>query len=136
MTIEFKYIKDIKEENIKSLYDDAGWIAYTKDMENLMEAINNSLEVITAWEDDKLVGLIRAVGDGKTILYVQDILVLESYKRKSIGSKLLNLLLEKYSNVRQKVLLTDESIETRKFYEANGFTSCDKGDVVAFAKFN
>lgn len=92
--------------------------------------------VVTAWDDDNLVGIIRVVGDGLTIIYIQDLIVLSSYKRKGIGSKLLEVVFERYENVRQKVLLTDDSNETRGFYEANGFISCDKGELVAFAKFN
>lgn len=90
--------------------------------------------VISAWDKDELIGLVRVVGDGLTIIYVQDILVLKSYKRKRIGSKLLQYVLDEYKDVRQKVLLTDEGEETRGFYEANGFFSCDKGQIVAFAR--
>ena len=134
--IIYKKNAQLSEYNIKTMYEDAGWTDYAKDLGKLMKAIEASLMVITAWHGENLVGLIRAVGDGVTILYIQDILVLKSYKRKGIGSSLLNRVLEHYKDVRQKVLLTDESEETRGFYEANGFTSCDKGSVVAFARFN
>lgn len=33
--------------------------------------------VLTAWSDDKLVGILRIVGDGYTIVYIQDLLVLK-----------------------------------------------------------
>ncbi len=50
-------------------------------MDNLMEAIENSLRVITAWDKDKLVALLRIVGgDGYSIIYIQDILILEDYQ--------------------------------------------------------
>ncbi|MEO1714347.1 MAG: GNAT family N-acetyltransferase [Bacteroidota bacterium] len=118
------------------LYTDANWTSYTKDPEKLEQAVLNSLDVITAWENDQLVGLIRAVGDGLTILYIQDILVLKSHKRRGIGCELLTRLLDAYPEVRQKVLLTDERPETRGFYQSMGFLSCDDGKLVAFAKFD
>lgn len=37
--------------------------------------------------------------------------------------------------VRQKVLLTDDTPETRGFYAAMGFTACDRGQLVGFLKF-
>ena len=123
-------------EQIQNLYTDANWTSYTEDMDNLMKAINNSLEVITAWDGDNMVGLVRSVGDGQTILYIQDILVMKDYKRQGIGSKLLNKMLDSFPQVRQKVLLTDDVEETRSFYKANGFISCDDGRLVAFAKFS
>lgn len=134
--IVFKTIKKFNKIDIQNLYEDAGWTSYTKDISKLLEGIENSLLVVSAWNDDKLVGLIRVVGDRNTIIYIQDILVLNSYKRKGIGSELLAIVLDKYKHVRQKVLLTDDSEDTRAFYESNGFTSCDKGEVVAFARFD
>lgn len=134
--ITYKYINKFSEDDIKNLYEDAGWTSYIADLPKLMDAIEGSLMVVSAWDNEKLIGLIRVIGDGLVIIYIQDILILNEYKRMSIGSKLLQLVLEKYKDVRQKILLTDDSKETRGFYEANGFISCDKGDTVAFAKFN
>ena len=134
--IIYKCINNFNEIDIKKLYENAGWTNYTNDLPKLINAIKASLTVISAWDNEKLIGLIRVIGDGITIIYIQDILVLDSYKRKGIGSRLLKCILEEYENVRQKILLTEESEETRCFYEANGFISCDKGDMVAFVRFN
>ena len=118
------------------LYNDVGWSAYTQDLEVLKQAILQSLDVITVWNDDKLLGLIRAIGDGLTIVYIQDILVLNAYQNKGIASELLQRILNKYKDVRQKVLLTEEASGVRYFYEKNGFESCDQGLLVALAKMN
>lgn len=136
MEIRYQSGLDLCEQSVRELYSDADWSIYIQDLSKLMRAIENSLHVFTAWDGQRLVGLIRMVGDGQTIMYIQDILVLKAYKRKGIGSALLKLALEANAHVRQKVLLTDESPETRKFYEANGFQSCDKGQTVAFARFD
>lgn len=132
--IEFSEEKMLSQADLLSLYNDANWLAYTGNPDLLQQAVSNSLYVLTAWENEQLVGLIRLVGDGLTIVYIQDILVMKSHKRRKIGSLLLQKALEKYGNVRQKVLLTDDNEETRGFYEALGFSSCDKGDLVAFVK--
>lgn len=136
MTIKFNTNKDIHIDKLEALYNDVGWSAYTNDLKVLKQAVLRSLDVITAWDDDKLVGLIRVVGDGQTILYIQDILVLNAYQNKGVATKLLQEMLSKYSNVRQKVLLTEEAPDVRHFYEKNGFDSCDKGSIVAFAKLD
>lgn len=90
--------------------------------------------VLSAWEEECLIGLIRIIGDGLTIIYVQDILVLNSHQNQGIATELIDRILEKFKNVRQKVLLTEEAPNVRHFYEKNGFDSCDKGKLVAFAK--
>lgn len=132
--LKFSEEKMLSQADLLSLYNDANWLAYTGNPDLLQQAVSNSLYVLTAWENEQLVGLIRLVGDGLTIVYIQDILVMKSHKRRKIGSLLLQKTLEKYGNVRQKVLLTDDNEETRGFYEALGFSSCDKGDLVAFVK--
>ncbi|MGC9384720.1 MAG: GNAT family N-acetyltransferase [Kosmotogaceae bacterium] len=134
----FMYKKNVIPDSgsVMHLYDDSGFRFYTKDLVRLMKALENSLFIITAWANDRLIGLVRAVGDGKTILYIQDILVLSSYRRKGIGTSLLNQLINEFPDVRQKVLLTDDKPENRDFYESLGFTSCDNGKLIAFVRFD
>lgn len=135
MNLIFRHDKDIPMEDLLNLYHDAGWSAYTRDPELLKKALVQSLEVITAWEDESLAGLVRCVGDGLTILYVQDILVLKEYQNQGVATRLLEKVLLKYRDVRQKVLLTEDAPDVRHFYEKNGFSSCDQGTLVAFARF-
>ena len=85
--IEITYKIDIEldKNEVNKLYLDAGWLSYTNNLSQLMEAIKNSLMVVSAWDDNKLVGLIRVIGDKYVILYIQDILILKDYKRNGIG---------------------------------------------------
>lgn len=134
MPITYQQETKIPKQDLLDLYNDAGWGAYTAQPEVLVKAVENSLYVLTARDGGKLVGLIRIVGDGQTITYIQDILVLKAYKRKGIGKTLMQRALEEFKHVRQKVLLTDDNPETRGFYQALGFQSCDKGELVAFVR--
>ena len=134
--IIYKHNSSFKEDDILNLYDSLGWIEYTKNMEKLIKALNNSLYILTAWDKNKLIGLIRVVGDGETIIYIQDILILRQYQRQGIGSKLLKTVFNKYKNVRQKVLLTDNTKKTRLFYETNGFKSANKLNLVSYVIIN
>lgn len=136
MTISFNNSKNINVDQLEKLYNDVEWHAYTQDLVVLKQALSQSLDVISAWDGDELVGLIRIVGDGLTIMYIQDILVLNAYQNQGIASKLMQKTLNKYNSVRQKVLLTEEALDVRRFYEKNGFHSCDKGSLVAFARMN
>ena len=134
--IIYKHNSSFAENDILSLYDSLGWTEYTKNMEKLIKALNNSLYILTAWDKNKLVGLIRVVGDGETIIFIQDILVLRQYQRQGIGSKLLKTVFNKYNKIRQKVLLTDDTEKNRLFYEANGFESANKLKLVSYVAIN
>ena len=121
-------------EDIMPLYEDVGWTAYTQDKDTLERAINNSLKVWTVWDNKKLVGLARVVGDGYTIIYIQDILVLEEYQRKGIGRNLLKAILDEYKFVRQVVLMTDDTEKTISFYESIGLKKVSDYGIVAFMR--
>lgn len=113
MNIEIKtgIIPDKKE--LLDLYNDASWTAYTEDIDLLEKAIKNSLKVWTLWDREKLIGLARIVGDGHTITYLQDILILKAYQGQGLGSRLLSQIVEENKNIRQFVLLTDNSEVTK-----------------------
>lgn len=135
--ININYKKNIivGEQKIIDLYENAGWSNYTKNPEVLMKAIEHSLIVITAWDKDSLVGLIRAVGDGYTILYIQDILVHSEYRRQGIGKHLMVTVLNEYSRVRQKVLMTDNQEDTVAFYQSLGFVPTETYQGIAFVQY-
>lgn len=127
-------IPDLKD--LINLYNSVGWTNYTGKPDMLQKAYENSLLAITAWSDDKLLGAIRVVGDGYSIIYIQDILVLKEYQHMGIGSRLMDAALDKYKNVYQKVLLTDNEPATRAFYEKLGFKLAEKLGSVSFVMFN
>jgi ribosomal protein S18 acetylase RimI-like enzyme len=126
--------KEIDRQQLLGLYGDAGWSAYTAYPDVLVDAVGNSLYVVSAWRGDLLIGLVRVVGDGLTIAYIQDILVRREFKRQGIGTALMKMALDRFSHVRQVVLLTDDTQETRGFYESLGFESCDSGGLVSFIR--
>ncbi|MDF2910790.1 MAG: N-acetyltransferase [Sporolactobacillus laevolacticus] len=136
MAITYNNSKNINRKQLENLYNDVQWYAYTNDLALLQKALLQSLDVVSAWDGEQLIGLIRVVGDGSSIIYIQDILVLNAYQNRGIATQLMQQILKKYKNVRQKVLLTEEAADVRHFYEKNGFQSCDKGSLVAFAKLN
>lgn len=121
---------------MRALYDDAGWIAYTSDMDTLIRALEQSLYLVCAYQDGKLCGLLRAVGDGCTILYIQDILVMHTCRRRGAGRRMVEMLLEAYPGVRQRVLLTDETPEMHGFYESLGFVTSQQVGLTAFYYIN
>ena len=120
-------------EEVLPLYEAVGWTNYTQNPTMLKEAYKNSLHILAALnEEGKLLGVLRAVGDGASILFIQDILVTPEYQHQGIGTKLLQQTLEKYKTVYQIQLATDDSTKTVSFYESNGFTSLTSLNCVSF----
>ncbi|MFT8497575.1 GNAT family N-acetyltransferase [Leuconostoc pseudomesenteroides] len=132
--INYQINQTIAENDLTKLYNSVGWFAYTNTRVNLMAAVANSLMVVSAWADNQLVGLVRVVGDGETIIFIQDILVDPKFQSQQVSTELMNRVLSQYPAVRQKVLLTEEAPDVRHFYEKFGFRSADQGTLVAFYK--
>ena len=101
--------KQMVVEDLLPLYQSVGWSNYTDYPERLEQAFQNSLYTVAAYDNDCLVGLLRAVGDGVSVLFIQDLLVLPNYQRQGIGRKLLQTTLE------------DQSDKTLSFYQGLGF---------------
>lgn len=119
--MEIRAYTEYNEAEILGLYASVGWTAYTDDPAALRNGFANSLLTLAAYEEAALAGLIRVVGDGHTIVFVQDILVRPQFQRRVIGSALLQAVLNRYAGVRQIELLTDDTPETAAFYRSMGF---------------
>lgn len=72
-------------EQILALYDSVGWTNYTQNPTMLEKAFAASLFTLYAYEGENLIGLIRAVGDGYSSVFIQDLLVNPSHQRQGIG---------------------------------------------------
>ena len=77
--------------------------------------------MIAAYDEDRLVGLIRVVGDGLTIVFIQDLLVYPHYQRQGIGRSLLQKTLERFKDIYQIQLATEQSDKNLAFYRELGF---------------
>ena len=109
-----------REEEILPLYTSVGWTAYTDAPDVLRRGFAKSLLTLAAYEGETLVGLVRAVGDGETVVLVQDLLVFPQYQRRGIGAALMRAMMERFANVRQFQLLTDDTEKTLAFYRSLG----------------
>lgn len=121
-----------------NLYDSVGWTRYTVNPRSLSEGVAGSLRVATAWSaTGVLVGLARVVGDGHTVVYLQDILVRPQWQRTGVGRWLMEEVFAPYAHVRQQVLLTDDEPRQRAFYESLGFKEIRdlEDEVRAFIRF-
>ncbi len=132
MQIREATLKD--RQGMIALYHDAGWLNYTKHPDMLTAALDQSLTVLVAAEAEAIIGMVRAVGDGASILYIQDIIVLKAHQRRGIGRRLLEAMDALYPDVYQKILLTEDQPKNHAFYESCGFQSSQACGCIAMMK--
>ena len=93
----------------------------------IKEALSNTLYSVTLYDEDKLIGFGRIIGDKTMFLYIQDVMVIPSYQGKKIGTKIMNKLLEKvmeYKKVNPGIrTYLGASLGKEDFYKRFGFTT-------------
>ena len=104
--------------DLLALYSSVGWTNYTNNPAMLEEA---SLWQLAVYDEEELVAYIRLVGDGHSVLLVQDLLVRPDHQRQGIGKKLLEEALGTFPNVYQRLLATERSEKNLAFYQSLGF---------------
>lgn len=62
-------------------------------LEQAKKALDHSLRIVVAVDDDKYVGMGRVVGDGAVICYLQDIIIDPDYHGRKIGDTIVKMLL-------------------------------------------
>lgn len=134
MEYQIKEYTTYNEQEIRTLYESVGWTAYTQNPEMLKNAYAHSLKIYAAYVEGKLAGIIRAVGDGYSVVLIQDLLLFPEQQRKGIGTALLQRILEEYKDVYQKHLLTDDTEKTVRFYKSCGFAMDTEIGCRAFTK--
>lgn len=121
-------INNVEEFNL--LYDSVGWGHYDKNLSEI--ALNNTFYSVSVYDENKIIGYGRIIGDTICFLYIQDIIVLPQYQNKKIGTKIMNKLLEKIEEVKKinpnvRVYL-GASKGKEEFYKKFGFkTRTDAG---------
>lgn len=86
-------------------------------------ARKNSVLIISAYYDDKLVGMARIIGDNKLSFFIQDVIVLPDYQNMGIGTLIVNSLLNYiYSHAAPHAVVDLMASKGKEsFYEKFGF---------------
>jgi GNAT superfamily N-acetyltransferase len=118
MVVEIKETKDVSQNDVISIYKANRWSSAEKP-DQLYNALLNSHSLITAWHNQKLVGLGNAISDGYLVVYYPHLIVHPEYQGKGVGKLILKKFQEKYGNFHQQILVADgKAID---FYEKCGF---------------
>ncbi len=118
MGITYKDIHNFSEKDLEELFLSVDWSS-GHFPEKLVVAMKNFKTVFSAWDEEKLVGMICVMDDGIMNAYVHYLLVNPVYHGKTIGRTLVEMVKEKYKDyLRVAVIAYDNEA---RFYENCGF---------------
>ena len=95
MTCEYRIVTDFPPEFLRSaarLYRIAGWVDDADTCDFLAPALKGSCAVCAAYCGGSLAGIGRALGDGVSDAYIQDVAVDPAFRRRGVGTGIVRAL--------------------------------------------
>ena len=108
-------------ERIAGFYISAGWISPDDDQSFLHPALAGSAAVVGAFDDGKIIGCARALSDGCSDAYIQDVFVLPEYRRQGVGKGLIDALVGELKKLGVDWIALVGEPGTEKFYQRIGW---------------
>ncbi|SFN96116.1 Acetyltransferase (GNAT) domain-containing protein [Pseudobutyrivibrio sp. UC1225] len=132
--IEYKQTKEFTVDQLQRLFLSVNWES-GKYPEKLVRAMLNSSRVISAWDGDKLIGLVRALDDGETVAFLHYLLVDPVYQGYHIGDNLMKQIMSFYENLLYVKIIPSDP-KTIPFYEKYGFRQYDNYSAMVRKNFS
>ena len=130
MTIK-ENIKNIDDFN--SLYDAVGWEAY--DYNITKQALDNTFYSVSIYDENKIIGYGRLIGDTICFMYIHDVMVLPEYQGQKIGTQIMNKLIDKVKEIKKENpdirVYLGASKGKEEFYKKFGFIERYEADLGA-----
>lgn len=113
----------ITVDEYNSMREAVGW--YLAEATQTEESLRNSVYIITARENGRIVGMARLIGDGVLYFFLVDVIVHPEYQGKGIGRLLVENILEFIRSNRKTGQFFSVQLSAAKgkegFYEKFGF---------------
>ncbi|MDY4677424.1 MAG: GNAT family N-acetyltransferase [Bifidobacterium tsurumiense] len=125
MGISYTEDKRFSEHDIEELFLSVGWVS-GRYPQRLHKALMHSSTVVSAWDGDTLVGLVRVLDDTAMMAYVHYVLVKPEYQGQGIAGTMIERIKRKYEDFLYIEVMPEES-KNAAFYERHGFHIMDDG---------
>lgn len=121
----------ISVDDFNYLTNKVGW--GTRDAIVVEEALNNTLYSVSIYDDNKIIGYGRIIGDKTIFLYIQDIMVIPEYQGQKVGTRIMEALLikiDEYKKINPNIrTYLGASKGKEEFYEKFGFKTRSNADL-------
>lgn len=111
--------KIFTQQAVQDLFLSIGWESGNYPT-RLYKALMHSSTVLTAWDGERLVGLVRVLDDSEMLAYMHYVLVHPDYQGRGIAGTMVERVKEKYKDYLYLEVMPEES-KNATFYEKHGF---------------
>lgn len=122
MDISYKNTHNFNKNDLENLFLSVGWSSGHYP-DKLVTAMKNFRTVYSAWDGERLIGMVCAMDDGIMNAYVHYLLVNPDYQNSGIGKTLIEKIKEHYRDfLRIAVISYNDEIG---FYSSCGFKKAE-----------
>ena len=132
-SIKYTFEKNFTQNQVQQLFLSVNWVSGNYP-ERLYKALKNSSTVITEWNKEKLVGLVRVIDDGELTAFIHYVLVNPEYQGKGIAGTMINMIKEKYKDYLYINIMLEER-KNAAFYEKFDFKIMKNGTPMQICNF-
>jgi len=128
--MELTYRIDITPDTdqIIDVYNSSGINRPTVDKERIKKMYDNSNLIVTAWDNEKLVGISRSLTDYCYCCYLSDLAVRKDYQKSGIGKKLIEITKNEIGEQTALILLSAPI--AMDYYPKVGFQKIDNAYLI------
>ncbi|MGG1678280.1 GNAT family N-acetyltransferase [Neobacillus sp. NRS-1170] len=127
--ITYKISTKISPEDLSAVFKASGIIRPSDDLQRLQRMIDHADILITAWVNEKPIGIARALTDYSYCCYLSDLAVDKEYQKTGIGKELVRLVQEQIGEEATLILLA--SPVAMEYYPKIGFEKIENGFKIA-----
>jgi spermidine synthase len=125
--IEIKVIDVAERSAVKKLYQEAGWWGKNDEGTDgsvwIDTMVKRSFCFVGAFRASEMIGMGRAVSDGVSDAYIQDVVILKEFRGQGIGAAIIQKIVEFLKTRRIGWIGLIAEPGTQAFYEQLGFAA-------------
>ncbi|AMA74113.1 MULTISPECIES: GNAT family N-acetyltransferase [Aneurinibacillus] len=128
MEIIYKYNEPVKAEDVVQVFKKSGITRPIEQKERIQKMLDHANIILTAWDNNKLVGIARALTDFSYCCYLSDLAVDKDYQKNGIGKELIKRIRKVIGEEVALILLSAPN--AMDYYPKVGFEKVDNGFII------
>jgi len=132
LMIDYRRNFPLESADVAALFDASGIRRPTNDLARIERMFTHANLAFSAWCEDKLVGVCRALTDFSYCCYLSDLAVDKAYQHHGIGRELISRVRDTIGDEVALILLS--APEAMAYYPKVGFEKIENGFIIKRAR--